>query len=89
MPPLRPGHPPAARARETVYFNAWGGSPQVNDYLGWAAQQVKQRYGINLVQVKVSDIAETVGRIRAEQAAGNLERGSVDLLWINGKTLLR
>ncbi|WCF12989.1 hypothetical protein N4G58_02510 [Edwardsiella piscicida] len=78
------------RARgETVYFNAWGGSPQVNDYLVWAAQQVKERYGINLVQVKVGDIAETVGRIRAEKAAGNLEHGSVDLLWINGKTLLR
>ncbi|EKS7794661.1 ABC transporter substrate-binding protein [Edwardsiella piscicida] len=74
------------RARgETVYFNAWGGSPQVNDYLVWAAQQVKERYGINLVQVKVGDIAETVGRIRAEKAAGNLEHGSVDLLWINGK----
>ncbi|XEH51937.1 hypothetical protein NMD74_09830 [Edwardsiella tarda] len=70
---------------ETVYFNAWGGSPQVNDYLSWAAQQVKQRYGITLVQVKVGDIAESVGRIRAEKAAGNTQQGSIDLLWVNGK----
>lgn len=70
---------------ETVYFNAWGGSPQVNDYLSWAAQQVKQRYGITLVQVKVGDIAESVGRIRAEKAAENTQQGSIDLLWVNGK----
>lgn len=70
---------------QTVYFNAWGGSVQVNDYLQWTAREVKQRYGITLKQVKVSDIAETVNRIRAEKAAGNTTNGSADLVWINGE----
>ncbi|MBW7983347.1 ABC transporter substrate-binding protein [Enterobacillus tribolii] len=70
---------------QTVYFNAWGGSLQVNDYLLWASREVKQRYGITLKQVKVNDIAETVNRIRAEKAAGNTRNGSADLVWINGE----
>ena len=38
-----------AQARgQTVYFNAWAGSPQVNDYIAWAAAELGSRYGIPL-----------------------------------------
>lgn len=70
---------------KTVYFNAWGGSSEVNQYLHWAAGQVKARYGITLKHVKVADIAETVTLILAEKTAGKDDRGSVDMVWINGE----
>ena len=75
-----------ARARgQTVYFNAWGGSRQINDYLVWAGGELRQRFGIELVQVKLTDTGEAVARVRAEQAAGRSEGGTVDLLWLNGE----
>jgi len=70
---------------ETVYFNAWGGSPAINDYIRWAGDQLKTRHGITLVHVKLTDTAEAVGRILAEKAAGRDSGGSVDLIWINGE----
>lgn len=70
---------------QTVYLNGWGGSQEVNDYLRWAAQQLKKKYDINLVQVKVTDMIETTSRLIAEKAAGKNSGGSVDLVWINGK----
>ena len=70
---------------QTVYFNAWGGSTQVNNYLDWATKELQARYGITLKQVKVADIAETVNRIQAEKTARNTQNGSADLLWVNGE----
>lgn len=71
---------------QTVYFNAWGGSEATNNYLAWAAAEVKQRYGLTVKHVKVTDTAEIVKRIQTEVAAGRKEEGgSVDLLWVNGE----
>jgi putative thiamine transport system substrate-binding protein len=76
----------AERARgQTVYFNAWGGSRQINDYIAWAGEQLKQRAGVELVHVKLTDTAEAVARVLAEKAAGRSEGGTVDLVWINGE----
>lgn len=70
---------------QTVYFNAWGGSPSINAYIGWAGEQLKQRYGITLVHVKLTDTSEAVSRILAEKVAGKSSGGSVDLIWVNGE----
>ncbi|MDX1301643.1 ABC transporter substrate-binding protein [Photobacterium sp.] len=70
---------------QTVYFNAWGGSQEINDYLRWSAKQLKQRYNVTLKHVKVADIAETTQRLLAEKTAGKDSDGSVDLVWINGE----
>ncbi|MDP5254062.1 MULTISPECIES: ABC transporter substrate-binding protein [unclassified Vibrio] len=70
---------------ETVQFYAWGGSAQVNGYLQWANQQLQQQYGITLNHVKLADTSDAVSRVLAEKAAGNDDRGSVDLIWINGE----
>ncbi len=76
----------AERARgQTVYFNAWGGSRQINDYIAWAGEQLKERAGVELVHVKLTDTAEAVARVLAEKAAGRSEGGTVDLAWINGE----
>ena len=69
---------------QTVYFNAWGGSEVINDYLEWARHEVRSRYQIDLRHVKVADTSDVVARVLAEQAAGRDQAGSVDLVWING-----
>lgn len=76
----------AAARGQIVYFNAWAGSEQTNAYLQWVATGVQAAFGIRLQHVKVSDTADVVKRIRAERAAGrNGDRGTVDLVWINGE----
>jgi putative thiamine transport system substrate-binding protein len=75
----------AARG-QTVYFNAWAGSEQINAYIQWAAGELKAAHGVTLVHVKVSDAADVVKRVRAEKAAGRGPgQGTVDLVWINGE----
>jgi len=69
---------------QTVYFNAWAGSAPINAYIGWAAGQLKARYGVTLEHVKIADTAEVVRRVRDEVNAGKAE-GSADLVWINGE----
>lgn len=76
----------AQKARgQTVYFNAWAGSQNINAYLQWAAGEVQKRYGVKVEHVKITDTAEVVKRVRNEKAAGKLSTGSVDMIWINGE----
>jgi putative thiamine transport system substrate-binding protein len=70
---------------QTVYWNAWGGDEQINAYIAWVGEQVQARYGIELSQVKLTDTSEAVARVVAEKAAGRLDDGSVDLIWLNGE----
>lgn len=70
---------------QTVYFNGWGGSEAVNDYVLWAARECQKRYGFEVKHVKVTDISEVVSRVLAEKTVGRTDGGSVDLMWINGE----
>ena len=70
---------------QTVYFYGWGGSPQVNDYVSWTRDEMKKRYKINLVHVKVGDISEAITLILSEKSAGQHNAGKADLLWVNGE----
>ena len=70
---------------QTVYFNAWGGAENINDYIRWAGDKVKHRYGVNVKHVKVGNTADVVNRVLAEKTSGKDENGSVDLIWINGE----
>ena len=72
-------------AATTVQFFAWGGSPQVNQYLQWVSTQTQTRFGITVNHVKLADTSDAVTRVLAEKAAGNTASGSIDLLWINGE----
>lgn len=77
-----------SRARgQTVYFNAWAGSEQINAYIQWAAEQVRRQYGVRLEHVKITETAEVVKRVRTEKAAGKTD-GTVDMMWINGENFL-
>jgi len=46
---------------------------------------VETRFGIDLRPVRLADTALAVSRILAEKQSGNLDNGSVDLLWVNGE----
>ncbi|WP_457586890.1 ABC transporter substrate-binding protein [Ensifer canadensis] len=70
---------------ETVYFNAWGGAGNINAYVAWAGEQMKSRYGVDVVHVKLDDTARAVASVLAEKSAGKDVGGSVDLIWINGE----
>lgn len=70
---------------QTVYWHAWGGEPRINDYIAWAGRQIKERHGVELVHVKVSDTGSVVSQVLAEKTAGTMTGGSVDLIWINGE----
>jgi putative thiamine transport system substrate-binding protein len=75
----------AARG-QTVRFNAWAGSEQINAYIQWAAAQLQGSHGVQLEHIKISDAADIVKRVRAEKAAGRgAGEGTVDLIWINGE----
>lgn len=70
---------------QTVYWHAWGGEPRINDYIAWAGREIEERYGVELVHVKVEDTGSVVSQVLAEKTAGTLDGGSVDLIWINGE----
>lgn len=68
---------------QQVYFHAWGGSDEVNQYVRWAQQQLAAQQ-IELVHVKVADISETVALLLRENAQQQAA-SAVDLLWLNGE----
>lgn len=77
----------AARG-QTVYFNAWGGAQNINDYIRWAADQVQEKYGVTVNHTKLDDTANAVSAVVAAKAAGVNEGGEIDLIWINGENFV-
>jgi putative thiamine transport system substrate-binding protein len=87
LSPCRADEWPAIVARAhgaTVYWNAWAGDERTNAFIDWVGHQVLDRYAITLRHVKLSDTAEAVNRVLAEKTAGRNDKGSIDLIWING-----
>lgn len=70
---------------QRVYFHAWGGDTALNAHLAWIAQEARSRFGVELIHVKLADTSSAVTRLIAENSAGNVERGSADLIWLNGE----
>jgi len=61
---------------QTVYFYAWGGSQDINNYLRWADKRLQAEYGVTLEHVKVTDISEAITRLVAEKSADKNSNGS-------------
>jgi len=71
---------------QTVDWFMWGGFPATNAYVnGYLASRLKARYGIQLRQVPVKDIAQVINKILVEKQAGKSANGQVDLVWVNGE----
>ncbi len=69
---------------QTVYFYAWGGDPSTNNYLRWAAKELKRRHQITFVHAKVSSTAEITSALLANKTA-QVKKGPIDLVWANGE----
>ncbi|MGA1020836.1 MAG: hypothetical protein ACO3TT_10015, partial [Candidatus Puniceispirillales bacterium] len=67
---------------QTVYFNAWGGSPAINAYIRWVGKRVEEDYGITLVHVKMTETAAAVTRILADKALAQDLNCAVGEEWV-------
>jgi putative spermidine/putrescine transport system substrate-binding protein len=70
----------------TVNWFMWGGAENINAHVsGHIGGILKDKYGITLNRVGVTDTAEVVNIVLGEKEAGVTDKGSVDMIWINGE----
>jgi putative spermidine/putrescine transport system substrate-binding protein len=75
----------AAKGGEVNFF-MWGGADTINAYVSdYIGARLADEYGITLNRVGVTDAADVVSIVLGEKEAGNLDAGTVDLIWINGE----
>ncbi|NLY86130.1 MAG: ABC transporter substrate-binding protein [Tissierellia bacterium] len=68
----------------TVTFYGWGGDENRNRFLNeQLAPKLKEKYDITL-EVVGMDIDNILAKLAGEKQAG-LEKGSIDMIWINGE----
>ncbi len=71
---------------QTVYWYMWGGSDTINRWVsGYVGGRLKNEYGLNLKMVPVTDSTTFVNKVLGEKQAGKTQKGSVDVMWINGE----
>jgi len=69
---------------QTVDWFMWGGDDRLNAYINEYVAEEAAKYGVTLNQVN-ADASDVVNKILGEKQAGNVDDGSVDLVWINGE----
>ena len=74
-----------AKGGEVNWF-MWGGSDSINQYVSeYIGGILKNEYDITLNRVGISDTAEVVNIVLGEKEAGVTDKGTVDMIWINGE----
>lgn len=74
-----------AKGGEVNWF-MWGGSDTINQYVSeYIGGILKDQYDVTLNRVGVSDTVEVVNIVLGEKEAGVMDKGSVDMIWINGE----
>lgn len=74
-----------SKEKKEVTLYMWGGDAKVNSYVqNIAGNYIKEREGIELKAVPVVNIKDVVNKLIIEKQAGK-NKGSVDILWINGE----
>jgi len=74
-----------ARGGEVNWF-LWGGSDNINQYVSeFVGGILKDEYGVTLNRVGLSDTVEAVNIVLGEKESGVMDKGSVDMIWINGE----
>ena len=61
---------------QTVYWNAWGGSEEINAYINWVGNIVKEDHGVTLKHVKIASTADAGSCLLEEKAAGRSSKKS-------------
>lgn len=73
---------------KTVNFMMWQGSPVINEYINnYVVPSVKEKYNIDL-NISGGQGPEIVQLVMGEKQA-DIERGQVDMVWINGETFFQ
>ena len=72
---------------QSVFWFMWGGSDAINGFVDdFYGKPLLAEFGITLKRVPVADTADVVNQVISEKEAGATgDRGSVDLIWINGE----
>jgi len=74
-----------ARGGEVNWF-LWGGSDNINQYVSeYIGGILKEEYDVKLNRVGLSDTVEAVNIVLGEKESGVLDKGSVDMIWVNGE----
>lgn len=74
-----------SKEKKEVTLYMWGGDAKINSYVqDIAGNYIKEREGIELKAVPVVNIKDVVNKLIIEKQAGK-NKGSVDILWINGE----
>ena len=74
-----------AKGGEVNWF-LWGGSDNINQYVSeYIGGVLKDNYDITLNRVGLSDTVEAVNIVLGEKETGVMDKGSVDMIWINGE----
>ncbi len=69
-----------------VNWFLWGGSDNINQYVSeFIGGILKDEYDITLNRVGVTDTVEAVNIVLGEKESGVMDKGSVDMIWINGE----
>jgi len=55
---------------QTVYFNAWGGSDRINEYLQWAGDRLEADYGV--ISLRWSDNLKPQNRLVVTKMATSI-----------------
>lgn len=70
----------------TVNWFLWGGADNINQYVSDIVGGIlKDEYGITLNRVGLTDTVEAVNIVLSEKESGVLDKGAVDMIWINGE----
>ena len=70
----------------TVNWFLWGGADNINRYVSdTIAAKLKEQFGITLNRVGLTDTVEAVNIVLGEKESGVLDKGAVDMIWINGE----
>ena len=74
-----------AKGGEVNWF-LWGGSDNINQYVTeYVGGRLQEEYGITLNRVGLSDTVEAVNIVLGEKESSVMDKGSVDMIWINGE----
>ena len=69
---------------QTVNFWMWSGRADINTWVdGFLTTKLSTLFGVKLTRVPKGALA-AVAQVKAEMEEGNTEKGTCDLVWING-----
>ncbi|MHB8073651.1 ABC transporter substrate-binding protein [Desulfosporosinus fructosivorans] len=69
----------------TVNFYGWGGDEKINKWVdNVLAKKVKDDYDLTLKRIPVDDIQTVISKLADAKQAG-VQKGTIDLIWVNGE----